>query len=207
MIQQINLYQSDASDDSPLASPYVLGLAGLVVVMVLSSVGLAISTYWKQSELDDLHRQLELIKSGVLQEQALHANIPDSSLETQLAETQQQYQSLAKTLATLADSQSDADVGFSKYLLALAQQSDGQVWTSRLQVDAQNDYIRLEGSAARPDQIALLLGRIQNTSAFKGRHFSRLSVEQSDDAGVQLNFSVESGQPPAEKEVADANNH
>ena len=88
---------------------------------------------------------------------------------------------------------------------ALAGQADSQVWMTAIRFNSQTDSITLKGGTFKPEQIPLLLKRLQNTSVFKGRHFAKLLIQQSKETPEQVDFSVSSSLKP-ETEDTDARN-
>lgn len=192
MIQQINLYQAGLSDEDALAERYGVGAVIVLGVLLLLSLVLGISWYRTQYQLEEMTKQLELVKSGISQEQASHPEpARDERLEQDLMQAQSMYQNLVLAVESLSDANSDASLGFSRYLLALANQADGQVWITRITIDSQAKSMALEGSSYKPDRIPLMLERLQAADAFKGRQFARLSLQESDNNN-QVDFTVSS---------------
>jgi hypothetical protein len=208
MIQQINLYQdSGASDSRILCNPYVLTILTTVLVLIIVS-GFSISKlHSNQAKQEQLQAQLQTEHLHLQQLQIQYPNQQiDAVLNQELQRTQGYYQNLSQTLEILADTQSDRSRGFSRYLSALASQSDSHVWLTAIRFNSETDSITLKGGTFTPEQIPLLLQRLQNTSVFKGRHFAKLLILQSDETPEQVNFSVSSSLKP-ETEEADARKH
>ena len=203
MIQQVNLYQQGGKDQHPLANPYMLTVMAAVLIMMLVS-GLemsALKTDRQQAGL--LQNQLQQAQTHLHQLQAEYPNQQiDSVLNQELQQTQSYYQNLSQLLELLADNRSDRSKGFSRYLSALAEQADSNVWLTGIRINSEKDSIGLKGSTYMPEQIPLLLQRLQNSSVFKGRHFAKLSIAQSPENPEQIDFSVSSGLK-AETEEAD----
>ena len=208
MIQQINLYQhSGASESRVLTNPYLLAIfiTGLFLTIVS---GLSISKlHTNQTSRQQLQAQMQQSQAHLQQLQARHPNQQiDSLLNQELVQTQSYYQNLSQILELLADTQSDRSRGFSRYLSALAEQADSNVWLTAIRINSETGSIRLKGGAFKPEQIPLLLQRLQNTSVFKGRHFAKLSIQQSPQMAEQVDFSVSSSLKP-ETDESDARNH
>lgn len=205
MIQQINLYQdSGKSDRHALLNPYLLPIFVTCLGLTVIS-GLKLQTI-DQSETIRLQLQ-DQVRQSQARLQSLQAQYPnqqtDNLLNQELEQSQNLYQSLSHLMELLADDQSDRSRGFSDYLSALADQADNSVWLTGIEIDTTSKDITLQGSAFKAEQIAALLTRLRNTTAFKGRHFARLSIRQSPQSAEQIDFSVSSSQE-TEKEVAHA---
>ncbi len=208
MIQQVNLYQQSGEKNSHfLTNPYLLAVlaAGLLLAIVS---GLSISKlHTNQTEQQQLQAQLLQMQARLQQLQAQFPNQQiDSLLNQELQQTQSYYQNLSQILELLADTQSDRSRGFSRYLSALADQADSNVWLTGIRINSETGNISLTGGTFKPEQIPLLLQRLQNTSVFKGRHFARLSIEQSPKMAEQVDFSVSSSMKP-ETEESDVRKH
>lgn len=198
MIQQINLYQEHDTSSSHawLLNPYlqvvVLIIVGLLVTAVLTWQSLADLQFQRhqlQQQLQVATAEVSLLKGQLPNPQS------NSLLEQQLQQSQTVFQSLSHIVEMLADDQSDQTQGFSRYFTALANQSDSKVWLSRIEINASNNRLSLQGSTFQADLIPALLQRLQQTEVFKGRHFSKMQIGQTKDAPEQVDFSVSSGQP------------
>ncbi len=208
MIQQINLYQQSGADSSRIIfNPYLLTILTTVLILIIIG-GLNISKlHSNQAKQAQLQAQLQTAHIQLQQLQAQYPNQQiDPALNQELQQTQGYYQNLSQTLEILADTQSDRSRGFSRYLSALASQADSNVWLTTIRFNSETDSITLKGGTFKPEQIPLLLQRLQNTNVFKGRHFAKLLIQQSEETPGQVNFSVSSSLKP-ETEEADARKH
>lgn len=194
MIQQINLYQLGSRQSITLwRNPYLLTLLGVVLYLVvvggISSEQLADS----QAKLKALQNEQTQLQSRL---QTLQSQFPDQQsdalLNQEIQHTQTVQHSLSRILGLLADDQTDQTRGFSGYLTALATQSDSKAWLTGIQIDGTSSSIRLQGSTFKPENIALLLQRLQHTDAFKNRQFAKLSIQQSASVSEQVDFDVSS---------------
>ena len=204
MIQQVNLLPtSDKSNNALLQSPEVLVGIGVGILFLAIT---AIESYhnhqlYQQHQL--LEQQLQVTTAHLNELQSrLSQQTPDNTLLLELQQTQQRYQSLSHILELLSDDQTDQSLGFSRYLAALADQAQRDVWLTRIQIDTDQNDISLHGSTFQPEQIPALLERLKNSSAFKGRHFARLMIQQNPEQNGQVDFSVSSKL----KNEEDANN-
>lgn len=208
MIQQINLYQGSGKSDSHiLLNPYLLAILATCLGLAIAG-GLALQNlHGAETARQQLQEQVQQAQANL---QKLQTQYPSRQLDTLLTQELQQsqslYQRLSQILELLADNQSDRTQGFSRYLSALAEQADGSVWLTGIRISSETDSLSLQGSSFKPEQIPLLLQRLQNTGAFKGRHFARLSIQQSPQAPEQVDFSVSSSLKP-ETEAADDRKH
>jgi hypothetical protein len=194
MIQQINLYQrNEAGDAKVLTNPYVLSvLAAGLLMLIAGGYGL-FTLYANRAELARLQSLVQESKAHLQQVQAQYPGQQvDALLNLELQQTQKNYQNLSQLSELLSDTQSDRARGFSRYFAALAEQADSNIWLTGIQLNNETADLTLLGSTFKPEQIPLMLKRLQNTSAFKGRHFAKLSILQSPDLAEQVNFNVSS---------------
>jgi hypothetical protein len=206
MIQQINLYQDslNAGTRSDI-NPYLLAVIASIAFFVSSSV---LSWYVinnQESERQLLQQQLRQSAAELL---TLQSQLPDPQkdnlINQEIQQSQYLYQNLSQIVELLADTQNDQTQGFSHYLSALAEQADSTVWLSRIRINAISNDISLSGSSFTPAHIPLMLQHLQTTAAFKGRHFARLDMQQSEKNPEQIDFSVSSNLNP---DTEDKNDH
>jgi len=197
MMQQINLYQEpETSHSYLLLNPYLLSGALVCLALLATAFLTSQSVAELQSQRQQLQQQLQYATAEVLMLQAqLPSQQSNSLLEQQLQESQSVFQSLSQIVEMLADDQSDQVQGFSRYFKALAEQSDNKVWLTKIDINATNENLSLQGSTFQPELIPVLLQRLQQTEAFKGRHFSQMQIRRAKDSAEQVDFSVSSGQP------------
>ncbi len=198
MIQQVNLYQhSESGDVNALANPYVLTVLAVGFFMLMAS-GLSLYTlYANRVELAQLQAQAQESKAHLQQVQTqFPGQQVDALISQELQQTQKNYQNLSQLYEFLTDVQSDLARGFSRYFTALAEQVDSDIWLTGIQFNSETANLTLKGSTFKPENIPSLLKRLQNTSAFKGRHFAKLSILQSPDTAEQVNFNVSSSLEP-----------
>jgi len=205
MIQQINLYQNGGQDRSHvLLNPYMLALIGICLYLLIVGTLASNSLRNRQEELHQLQAELKQAQTH-LQSQYPDRQV-DALLSQEIRQSQSLYQSLSHVLELLAEDRTDQAQGFSGYLSALAAQADSGAWITGIDIDSTDNSIRLYGSAFKPEQIALLLQRLQNVEPFKGRHFAKLSIQQSSKAAELSEFSV-SSRYKDDKETVNATKH
>lgn len=205
MIQQVNLLRHNGYGDNPFfRNPYVLTSAALICILLIISA----FTHYSLQAQQDRHQQLEQqLQAATEHLQTIQARFPsqtpDKTLQLEIQQTQQRHQSLLQVVELLTEDQSDHAQGFSRYLTALADQADTNVWLTRIYFDSDSHDINLQGSTFKPEQIPALLQRLHHNQAFKGRHFAKLLIEQKPDNGSQTDFSVSSNlKTEAEKDDA-----
>lgn len=202
MIQQINLYQeTDHSGSHWRSNRYALSMLASILVMLIMTATTWLSLTHQKNRRLELQQQLQTASQEVM---ALQAKLPtpqsNVALDQQLHQTQSIFQSLNHIIETLNDDSSDKALGFSRYFLALSGQSDNHVWLSNIAIDAANNRLTLEGSSYRPESIPALLQRLQQTEAFKGRHFAKLQISQNKDTPELVDFSISSAQADEDKD-------
>lgn len=194
MIQQINLYQDKLGSESQSDfNHYLLAVfASIFLLLALSGLnGYQISNQQAQHQI--LENQLLQSTTELL---TLQSQLPnpqnDALIDQEIEKLQTLYQNLSHILELLANTQQDQSQGFSGYFSAMAEQADNSVWLSRIRINTSKKDISLDGSSFKPQSIPLLLQRLQNTAAFKGKNFARLSIQQSEKKPEQIDFSVSS---------------
>lgn len=191
MIQQINLYRNDEVGGNPLLNPYLLALLTGCGALIVASAVIWQSRANQLDHQQQLQQQLQKATAEILLLQAQSPN-PQAGLllNQELQQSESIYQSLSQVVELLSDNRSDRSRGFSHYLGALAEQSDGKVWLTRIEISATNDSIDLYGGSFRPEHIPALLQRLQQTEAFKSRRFARLDIRQSTETPEQVVFNI-----------------
>lgn len=191
MIQQINLYQSDEVDRNPLLTPYFLTLLAGCCALIIATAAIWQSRGNQIDHQQQLQQRLQKATDEILLLQAQTPNPQaDLLLSQELQQSESIYQNLSQVVELLSDNRSDRNRGFSHYLTALAEQSDGKTWLTRVEISAANDSIDLYGGSFKPEHIPALLQRLQQTEAFKGRHFARLDIRQSTETPEQVVFNL-----------------
>lgn len=203
MIQQVNLCpESKKSTTRLVLNAYVLAVAAAC----FSFATISLLSWRTIVELGDqsrqLQQQLQTATAELLRSQARAPAQQDNAvLNQELQQAQTRIQSLSQIVELLADNQSDLTQGFSRYLAALANQSDSKVWLNSIQIDATTNHISLQGNSFKPEAIPTLLQRLQQTEPFKARHFARMNIQQATDQPELTDFSVSSN-PEAEQKNA-----
>ncbi|MCQ8105075.1 PilN domain-containing protein [Methylomonas sp. SURF-2] len=202
MIQQVNLLRKDGrTDKTLLTNPYLLVSVSVCAIMLGIS---AYDTYQLQLQKQQ-HEQLEQqLLAATTRLTELQARFPrrtiDNTLLQALQQATQRQQNLSQILELLTDDQSDQALGFSRYLSALAEQAQPDVWLSRIRLDSTRNSLELEGGSFKPEQIPALLQGLQKSPAFNGRHFARLLMQQNPENSPQTDFSVSSSLKPEQEQ-------
>lgn len=205
MIQQINLYQDNLGNNSQSNLNHYLLAILASIVFLLSISGLS----WYQIGTQKSQRRLlqDQLQQSTTELLALQSKLPiqqnDALIDQEIQRSQTLYQNLSRIMELLADAPQDQVQGFSHYLTALAEQADSTAWLSRIRINNVSNDISLDGSSFQPQSIPLLLQRLQTTTAFKERSFASLSIQQSDKAPEQIDFSVSSSLNPDAEDQDD----
>lgn len=194
MIQQVNLLQHTSYGDKQFfKNPYVLISATFVGILLTISLFTQHHQQQQKARHQYVEQQLQATTERLQKIQArFPSQTPDKTLQLELQQTQQRYQSLLQVVELLTDDQSDQAQGFSRYLKALADQAEANVWLTRIYFNSDSHDISLQGSTFKPELIPALLQRLQTSQAFKGRHFAKLLIEQKPEQGSPTDFSVSS---------------
>nr|WP_246312544.1 PilN domain-containing protein [Aquabacterium terrae] len=84
--------------------------------------------------------------------------------------------------------------GYSEHLLALARQSQGGLWLTRVDIAPDGSTLQLDGRMTDPRQLPDYLRRLHAEPMFRGRQFTQLSVKAvapgSDDGAGAVEFTL-----------------
>jgi len=184
MKQQINLFQTDLiiGRQQPAILNYLYGLILLVVILSIFSVTLLFNINSTQAEISSTRQRLQQAQIKV---KLLQVQYPKKQINTLLANKIQQSQdmqtSLERIIRLLTDKTSDQTQGFSRYLSAFARQTLPNLWLSNIVIDAQTKSLRFSGSTYTPQNLPVLLQKLQSEAIFQGKIFVKLQMKQSED--------------------------
>jgi len=187
MKQQINLFQTDliAGRQQPAILNYLYGLIALVVILAIFSVTLLFDIDNTQAEISSTRQELQQaqIKVQLLQVQHPKKQI-NTLLTNKIKQSQDMQNSLEHIIHLLTDKTSDQTQGFSRYLSAFARQTLPNLWLSNIVIDAQTKNLRFSGSTYSPQNLPVLLQKLQGEAVFQGKVFVKLQMKQSEEEGL-----------------------
>jgi MSHA biogenesis protein MshI len=195
MIQQINLYHKKLkpSTDSNPFTLYASALALLLIVLLGYCGFIYYETDILESEIQQAQNQhteaearLQQIETQYPQQQI------NSLLVTEIASMRNRLKAFRKLVNSSSDTQSDQTQGFSRYFMALANQTTSEAWLNRIFINSQENAIILQGSTFKSATLPDLLHRLQQETVFHGKKFARLSMKQSTQQPSQIDFTVSS---------------
>ncbi|MDE3208943.1 MAG: PilN domain-containing protein [Pseudomonadota bacterium] len=176
MSQSVNLYNSQLLPPPPLLT---LGRVGwitvlIVVLGVIGFVYLALQQHHLDARLKIERRQL-LEKQNLLamREQALS---PEKAIKKELAEARLQLSRQKRLDAIIHDARLGDRRGYSRYLLAIANRSLPGVWLTRIDIEAENNGLDLEGYALNARLVPEYIDSLKSEKALQGKKFSTLEV-------------------------------
>lgn len=193
-MQQINLYQGSTRAPAPLFGGAHLVKASLSVIALLLVVT-AISI-WHTVDLRDeiaiAQVRLEVLAAETKTLAAEHSEIPlDLSLQQKLAISNRLKTTMQQLLEYLSDSRSKRAQGFSTYFEGLARRTVPNVWFSGISIEDGGVDVQLKGSTLQPKKVPQLLQLLKDEPAFRGKMFSRLAMDQPDNALGHVNFAID----------------
>jgi len=189
MSQEINLLALDLNKPArPAVSARVLG--GTFVVALAMGLALYGHLVWQNRELRAKHTALEAqAKAETDKQTKLQAELAQQQKDAALAaEVQRLGQQLAARRANLETLTSGAignTSGFSAHMHGLARQALDGLWLTGFDIAAAGTEISIEGRALRAELVPAYIKRLGQESAFSGRKFAALSIEQPKTTAQQ----------------------
>jgi len=86
--------------------------------------------------------------------------------------------------------------GFSRHLAGLARQRVEGLWLTDLAVRDGGASLEIGGSALSPELIPVLVQRLTAEPVFEGAGFGHLVIERDAQAGVRVDFRLQTRSPP-----------
>lgn len=202
IVQQVNLYR-DSLKPKQISTDVYIGIAIVFVFFIGFSV---INVYLIRNLRHD-SKVVEQKRKVLNDEQALvtslEAKRPKQEIDTALVAEVEQWQKkvdeLNETVTTLTNKDGVGSQGFSAYFQALANQPISEVWLTKIDFDAEQQRINLEGSTFKTDKIPYFLQQLQQEPVFHGRTFVQLRIEKAEQAPL-MNFKLSTYLEPAKKD-------
>lgn len=195
MIQQINLYHKKFNPDTD-SNPFTLYVSALALIIV-ALLGYCMFIFYETSILEsDIQQAQKQHTEAEDRLQQIETQYPqqqiNSLLVTEVASLQNRVKALRKLVNRSSDTQSDQTRGFSRYFMALTNQSTSGAWLNRIYVNSQDNAMILQGSTFKSATLPNLLQRLQQETVFHGKKFARLSMKQSTQQPSQIDFTISS---------------
>jgi len=193
MKQQVNLFYADliAGRQQPAILNYLYGLVALVIMLAIFSATLLFGINSIQAEITQTRQKLLQTQTKV---QLLQAQYPRKQINTLLAkkitQSQDMQTSLERIIRLLTDKTSDQTQGFSRYLSAFARQTLPNLWLSNIAIDVQTKNLRFSGSTYTPQNLPILLQKLQSEAIFQGKVFVKLQMKQAKDPSNRTDFII-----------------
>jgi hypothetical protein len=206
MKQQINLYQAEFRQPELMlsADQIFLGVAGMLLLIVLCSTGLAVSNMYSGGKVNSLKAQLETLKqanaemTGKVQNRAV-----DQSLSTRATLASRQLQARQDMLKLVEQTEQRRDtVYFSQLLTGLARQHVEGMWLSRIDISAGGRDIYLEGTTLDAKRVPQFVGNLSGEDAYAGREFRKVVIRRNEKDESLLDFVLTTGDPESESLLA-----
>ncbi len=206
MKQQINLYRPEfRPETNAFQSAFMFQAAGIMLLALL------VIYVFARSELSSIEDEFEIVAR---QEAAALERLQNvRPLITAVTGEQSWSEQLEEASRTLAERQAALSLiqgtslgdtkGFSRHLRALARQDIDGVWLTHIVLSALGDQTRIEGRAVRAELIPLYVQNLTAEPAFEKQRFHRFQIENPDDEGPWLTFSMDSRQLIAGNMVMD----
>lgn len=206
MKQQINLYQAEFQQpDIALSADHIfLGAGALLLLIVLSSVGLAISNTLAGDRLVSVKTEVEALKQANAQmDSRLQNRSVDQNLAASATEASRQLQARQEILQLVERTEQRQDsVYFSELLAGLARQHVDGMWLSRIDISANGRDMYLEGSTLDAKRVPEFVGNLSREQAYTGREFRKVVIKRNETNDSLLDFVLTTGDPDSESLMA-----
>lgn len=196
MAQRINLFQEQFRRRSDVAGARHLALGVLAVVVVLAAATAAMT--WRaraaEAEAAELDQRRAEVRQGL---DALRERLEKArATRTADAETARLRAELAakrRLVDYLERGPIATREGFVGHLEGLASHEVGELWLTRIRIDAGGNRLRLEGRALSAARVPAFIRALSDARAFSGHSFRTLRIDRPDDADGRLRFVLASG--------------
>ncbi|TVP51963.1 MAG: hypothetical protein EA349_16690 [Halomonadaceae bacterium] len=194
MKQRVNLYTKELRPKRELWTLNQLLAAAALALLLMGLAGGGLR--WSLGgELEALNEQRQEAAALALLVQEIEASLAarqgEPELKRRVDELERQMRQRRDLVNRTEQLASDARMGFSPYLRSLAQQSDNQLWLTRIRLNISNGQLRLEGETASGDQLPRYMNRLKQEPLFSGRRFGDFALEREAD-GNTLRFRLAS---------------
>nr|WP_136251344.1 PilN domain-containing protein [Ningiella ruwaisensis] len=190
MKSNINLYSAEFKPKFEwITGRHLLGIS-IVVTLIMSGVygGLF---YWHSK----VESQAQEVATQIAQEQqsiddfthAIQTRTGDPLLGARLNQLQNELSAQESLLLRVKDLSGLKQKSFSSLFDALASANSNHLWLTSFTVDEEN--LSISGSLAKPSAMTQWIGKLSNTSFFKGREFNDAVLAREDEA---LHFTLTS---------------
>lgn len=190
--QQVDLYTEELRPrKEKLQAASAVSILAVVLVCLIVIAGFArYQNSQLTADLDAQQQRTERLEQSVeqLTEEA-EARQPDPQVEAALARVNDNLVRRQRLLAQVEQLMSDETAGFAEPLAALARQVPGGAWLTRIQLDAQNANVVLDGRAQAGRLVPAYLEALGDEPAFQGRTFGSFRLERSEE-GRWVDFHV-----------------
>ncbi|HEX5054898.1 MAG TPA: PilN domain-containing protein [Gammaproteobacteria bacterium] len=206
MKQQINLYQAEFRQPELMlsADQIFLGVAGMLLLIVLCSTGLAVSNMYSGGKVSSLKAELETLKQANaemtvrVQNRAVDQNL---SMRATLASRQLQARQDMLKLVEQTEQRRDT-VYFSELLAGLARQHVEGMWLSRIDISTNGRDIYLQGTTVDAKRVPQFVGNLSQENAYAGREFRKVVIRRNEKDESLLDFALTTGDPESESLLA-----
>jgi hypothetical protein len=191
-MQNLNLYQLEKTVRS---GPQKLQLLGCLALLALLCVGHGVWQGWQlhlgaarlaqaRSLEQQQQRQLEEAQASFVQP------VLDPQLPLRLAEIEARNRALLGLIGYLETLARQQRVGFVAPLTALAaQHPPSGLWLNAISLREGGVHMRLQGLTHTQQMLPEYLGRLGQSTVFKGREFARFNVQLGEDQLLHFDLS------------------
>ncbi|MBI4357315.1 MAG: hypothetical protein HY559_05510 [Gammaproteobacteria bacterium] len=194
MKRKINLYQSIFHKQTDFLSASYLGMFLGITALFLSFF--SIYEHWQvQKEEGALLELQETHKRETQKLEDIQKQFPEKAAGLKLSEETSQLEKLLTTkqdiLSKMTAKMEQKGRGFLDFLQGLARQKTEGLWLERIHLREGGNHIMLSGQALRPNAPFLLLQRLGEEDAFKGKEFNTFALQQTSDGLPTIHFVLQ----------------
>lgn len=194
MKRTINFYQPIFYKKTDFLSASYLGLFMGTSILFLSFFSMV--EHWRAGkEGRALTALQETHKQATQQLEDIKKQFPEKTEAVKALEETGQLERLLSTKLELLNKMTDKALqegrGFSDFLKGLARSKAEGLWLERIHLRAGGNQITLSGQTLRPEAPFLLLQRLSQESAFRGREFNTFALQQSENAVPAVKFVLQ----------------
>jgi len=189
--QRINLYQDRFRERRLLLSATQLG-----ALVIVSLVGIAIWSFFLQTDFEDARRlnlTLKERQTSISDElNAVNAELTkllaDNRMDEKIAGVSREISARRKVLNFVDANQFGSGQGFSSYLVSLSRLHIDNLWLD--EINLAENYLRIHGSALDAELVPIYFDQFSEEIAFQGNRFDVFELERDENTSWKVDFEI-----------------
>ncbi len=190
-MQLVNLYQPIFREQAKVFSSRAM-VEGVAVIL-LGIIVFYVYGLWQTASLNEQlqaaqERQQQTAQQVLKLAQQYPVREKDPALAQRVKHLSDEVRMKQLVLARLADRKAGNTAGFSGQLTGLARQRLPQMWLTHIDIKQGGEFLDLEGSTLRPEQIPQFIQRLALEPAFAGLDFKYFMMDRPEKQPHLINF-------------------